>query len=239
MVGLDNSNISAIAGGDLHTVVLKGDAAYTTGLNQYGELGIGTNGNISASPEYLRNTLTLMIGEGMSNVDAIAAGGFHTVILKGGEVYSTGINQYGELGIGVSGAYGTPDYLRHTLTPMIGQGASGVTAIAGGRRFTVILKSGAAYATGQNDYGQLGIGVSNEDPGSPDYFRHTLTAMIDEGESDISTFVAGSHHTVILKDDHSVYGTGLNASGELGTNDNIDKSTLTDIYGKNIYYIFQ
>jgi alpha-tubulin suppressor-like RCC1 family protein len=239
MIGIGASGVSAIAGGDLHTVVLKDNRAYTTGLNQQGQLGIGTNGNNDLSPEYLRNTLTLMIGEGSSGVTAIASGGKHTVILKSDVAYTTGINEYGELGIGVNGVYGSPDYLRNTLTLMISEGSSGVTAIVGGGRHTVIVKSGVAYATGQNNYGQLGIGVSSEDPGNPDYLRNLLTAMIDEGESNISTITAGGLHTVSLKNDHTVYTTGNNDFGQLGINNAIDKSTLTNIYGKNICYIFQ
>jgi alpha-tubulin suppressor-like RCC1 family protein len=189
----DFSNITQIAAGDFHTVVLTANGrVYATGSNSDGQLGIGTSGDFLT-------TLTTMIGEGESGVTAIAAGGVHTVVLKDDIAYATGRNDFGQLG--------TTAGNKNELTPMLSPGDTGVTAISAGRNFTIALKVDAAYATGNNIVGQLGTTAGN---------KAVLTLMESPGDSGVTAISAGFDHTIALKSG-AAYATGNNITGQLGT----------------------
>lgn len=146
-------------------------------------------------------------------IKQVACGENHAVILtENGSVYAVGDNTYGQLGIGETGGTHT------TFIPMIGEGTSGVTAIAAGYRHTVVLKGDAVYATGDNAEGQLGTTEGNKDE---------LTPMLSPGDTGVTAIAAGDFHTVVLKGDVA-YATGDNSYGQLGTTEG-DKSVLTPL----------
>ena len=207
MASPGDTGVTAIAAGGSHTVVLKGDAAYATGDNTSGQLGIGTSGD-------LRTTLTAMLSPGDTGVTAIAAGQNFTIALKeSGVAYGTGLNSSGQLGVGDTAP-------RTTLTAMASPGNTGVTAITAGAAHTVALKGGAAYATGANSSGQLGVGVGDTTQ------RATLTAMASPGNTGVTAIAAGGQHTVVLKSDAG-FSTGYNFFGQLGVTGFTSKTTLT------------
>jgi hypothetical protein len=84
---------------------------------------------------------------------AIAAGGFHSLALKGdGTVWAWGYNRDGQLGDGTT---------TNRTTPVQVSGLSGVTAIAAGTHHSLALKGdGTVWAWGGNWYGQLGDGTT-------------------------------------------------------------------------------
>lgn len=216
------SGVKALAGGYEHTILLKNNGSvYGAGFCSSGQLGIGVVGG----SDY-RATLTLMLGAGESNVDAIAANEYHTILLKNGAVYSCGQGGFGQLGIG------TNPNIAYLLTPMIEAGSSDVAAISTGYDFTVILKNdGSVWGTGSNAYGQLGIG---DDYNGTD----TLVRMLDEGASGVDAIACGYEGIIVLKGDKA-YACGANYLGELGigtsasTGDDY-RSTLTLMAGEGM-----
>jgi alpha-tubulin suppressor-like RCC1 family protein len=211
MVGAGTSGCIAIAGGYKHSVVLKDTGAiYATGQNAQGQLGTGNNTTT--------NTLTAMVGQGTSSCTAIAAGQYHSVVLKDtGAVYATGLNTDGQLGTG-------NNTTTNTLTAMVGQGASGCTAIAAGAYHSVVLKdTGAVYATGQNTDGQLGTENNTN--------TNTLTAMVGAGTPSCTAIAAGGGYSFVLQGSGAVFSTGNNSTGQLGTGNNFPTNILTGISG--------
>ena len=94
---IGNSGVTAIDAGAWHTCALKGGKVYCWGYNDYGQLGNGTNTN-STTP-----TLVADGAMGNSGVTAIAAGGRHTLGLKGTAcLFAWGENSYGQLGNGTT-----------------------------------------------------------------------------------------------------------------------------------------
>lgn len=91
------SNILAIATGDNHSLALKNDGTVlTTGYNNNGQLGIGTNGAGTEVNTFRPTT-------NMSNIVAIAGGFYHSMVLKkDGTILTTGYNGYGQLGNGTN-----------------------------------------------------------------------------------------------------------------------------------------
>ena len=196
-----------IAAGDQHSLVLKNDGTvWATGRNIVGQLGIGTSGDFTV-------TLTEMT-DFNNNITAIAAGGSYSLVLKNdGTVWGTGGNTVGQLGVGTSGDF------RVTLTEMTDFN-NDIAAIAAGSNHSLVLKSdGTVWATGYNSEGQLGIGTSGD-------FRVTLTEMTDFNSS-VTALSGGSNHSLVLKNDGTVWATGYNSSGQLGIGSTTQQLTLT------------
>jgi alpha-tubulin suppressor-like RCC1 family protein len=191
------SNVTAIAGGVVHSLFLKSDGSlWAMGSNASGELGDGTN-NQTNQPEQIV----------ASNVTTIAAGTFHSLFLKNnGSLWAMGYNVYGALGDGTyntNGIYGTnkPEQIV----------ASNVTAIAAGYEFSLFLKNdGSLWAMGWNYLGQLGDGTY----GTAYPFATNQPEQIVA--SNVTAIAAGYAHSLFLKSDGSLWAMGENDFGELG-----------------------
>ena len=87
------SNIEALTAGAWHSLALKGDGTvWPWGRNDHGQLGLGDTTNRSSPVQ------VTALG---SNVEALAAGGVHTLVLKrDGTVWAWGGNSFGQLGLG-------------------------------------------------------------------------------------------------------------------------------------------
>jgi alpha-tubulin suppressor-like RCC1 family protein len=133
--------VTAISAGVDHSLFLRTDGtAWAAGHNNYGQLGAGS----------LVDTSAVRV---MSGVSAISAGWNHSLFLKtGGSVWSTGLNNYGQLGNGTPGNRSTPVQVMIDVTAIA---ASGREYLAHSLFFKT---DGSAWATGSNDYGQLGDG---------------------------------------------------------------------------------
>jgi len=80
-----------------------------------------------------------------------------------------------------------------------------------------IIKDNVLYATGKNDYGQLGLGDTAN--------RNSYTST---GIEDVSYVSVGESHTVITKIDGTVWSVGLNNRGQLGLGHNTNKNTFVN-----------
>jgi len=175
--------------------------------------GTGTNYVAGSSVTMNSANLILYVKWAIGQIAFIAAGGFHTMILKtDGTLWATGRNTYGELGDGTTIERRTPVQIMRD-----------VQAVAAGAWHTLILKTdGTLWATGNNFYGQLGDGTTIE--------RHTPVQIM----RDVQAVAAGAWHTLILKTDGTLWATGLNEFGQLGDGTINDRSTpvqvMSDVY---------
>ncbi len=77
-----------------------------------------------------------------------------------------------------------------------------VAAVAAGAIHTMILKTdGTLWATGKNDYGQMGDGTTSD--------RFTPVQVM----TNVAAVAAGNAHTMILKTDGTLWATGWNSYG--------------------------
>ena len=86
---------------------------------------------------------------------------------------------------------------------------------------SLILKNDkTVWSCGRNDQGQLGLGDSSN--------RTTFTQVTTNG-NDIEQVCCGYGHTIILKNDGSLWGCGWNERGQLGLGDTPNRNTFTQI----------
>ncbi|MGN0532083.1 MAG: RCC1 domain-containing protein, partial [Eubacterium sp.] len=204
--------IKAIAAGGYHTVLLdENNNVWTAGGNDQGQLGRETSSNSDS-------TFT-QVTDGISgvNITAIAAGGYHTVLLDtNGNVWTAGYNYCGQLGRDENnGSYKANSTFKKVT---VGDGVK-IKAIAAGGNHTVLLDvNNNVWTAGENNHGQLGseenIGTGNANP----TFKQ-VTKGIDGVK--ITAIAAGLYHTVLLDKDGNVWSAGYNRYGQLGREENI------------------
>lgn len=189
-IGSD-SDWSAVAPGHFHTLALKsGGTLWAWGLNFRGQLG---NDNLTDS------VIPVQIGND-NHWSAAAAGYFHSVALKSdGTLWTWGGNSRGELGDGTGTNKTAPT---QEITA-----ATDWEKIAAGYYTTMALKrgSGALWAWGDNDYGQLGDGTNV-----------SKTFPTDMRISGLQSVKSDIYFSIALKTDGSVWTWGKNTYGVLG-----------------------
>jgi len=187
------SGIDSVATGHYHSMALDkdSDTVWAWGWDSRGQVGPagGTAGRIGAP---------LKVSLPAGNVTMIAGGRAHSLALVNGKVYAWGENGSGQLGRAA-------DTSRHPNPTVVSGLPAGVSWIAGGRDSSFAIASGALYAWGNNQYGQLGIGstVSKSTP------QRVPGITVKQVES-------GADHTVALRTTGTVVAWGRNQYGQVG-----------------------
>jgi alpha-tubulin suppressor-like RCC1 family protein len=183
------TDIVGVAAGDKHSLALdRQGRVWSWGSSSSGQVGNGATASRTRAEPL----------SGVSGIVAIAAGGDSSLAVSGSNsLWVWGRNVDGQLGDGSTA---------NRLLPV--KVAAGVKAAACGGAFILRqLLGGSVLGTGANEQGQLGDGSS----ASP---RIEPVATI--GSGDISAIELGSSHTLLLRTDGSVRGTGRNVAGQVG-----------------------
>ena len=196
-------DVKSVYCGYSHTYVLKNDGTlWACGRNDYGPLGLG---NIND-----RNIFT-QVTTNANDIKLICCGGYHTVILKNDNtLWGCGFNGYGQLGLGNT-----------TNQKIFTQIATDIKSVYCGGGYTLILKNdGTLWGSGNNEHGQLGLGDTTN--------RKEFT-QITTNTDNVKSVYCGYYYTLILKNDSTLWGCGVNSSGQLGLEDKNDRNTFTMI----------
>ncbi|NWR92372.1 HERC5 ligase, partial [Furnarius figulus] len=124
---------------------------------------------------------------------------------EGGELFTWGQNAHGQLGVGSQTTFIPKAQLVNRL-----KGVPLAHIAAGGAHSTAVSLSGAVYSWGKNDFGQLGLG-DTEDRDCPSYvasLEHWKTVFI----------ACGADHTAVLSKEGLVCTFGAGGAGQLGHN---------------------
>ena len=189
-----------------HSLILKNDGTlWSTGYNQYGQLGLGDNIDKTTFTEVTTNT---------DNIKSVCYGGTHAFILKNDNtLWGCGRNDYGQLGLGDTSH-------RYTFTE-ITNNVDDIKSVCCGYSHTFILKNdGTLWECGWNTSGQLGLGDTTN--------RYTFT-QITTNADDVKSIHGGYEHTFILENDGTLWGCGRNDYGQLGLGDTTNRNTFTQI----------
>ncbi|XP_027983529.2 X-linked retinitis pigmentosa GTPase regulator isoform X1 [Eptesicus fuscus] len=129
-------------------VTMEGEL-YTFGEPEYGKLGL--------PKQLLMNHKVPQLVPGIpEKVIQVACGGGHTVVLTEKAVYTFGLGQFGQLGLGT--------FVFETMEPKIIKSVKDhkITSIACGENHTALITDiGRMYTFGDGRYGKLGLGMEN------------------------------------------------------------------------------
>lgn len=200
------TNVVDLEGGYYFGIALKSNGeVWAVGRNDAGQLGVG------AVNEHQPSWISVMSDNpSLTNITDVGAGWYHSHVVSNGEVFSTGDNNNGELGIA--------DGDLTNRTRFEGTGLTNVSKVDGGRESSYALKSnGEIWSTGSNAYGQLGAGASS---GSQSWIKTSL-----DGATKTST---DSRFGLALKDG-DVWFVGNNDYGISGDGTSSHKGVWTKI----------
>lgn len=202
--------VALVEGGYHHIcAVTTGNETFCWGLNNYGQLGDGSNVNQSA-PVRVTDLSEDII------VLSLSAGGYHTcVVLESGEARCWGNNGSGQ--IGSSSVESSPVPLT------VGGLTETAAAVACGRNHTcLLLASGGVACFGRNSNGELGDGTFVGGP-SPVDVTGLSTGVVD--------LQAGNYHNCVLTAGGGVKCWGWNHTGQLGDGTLTDRGVPVDVTG--------
>lgn len=131
-----------------------------------------------------------------------------TILTSTGQVWSTGINTYGQLGNGTKGAY-QPDPVKFNI-PVAAKFVYN-TYWRDTQNVLAVGTDGKVYGAGSNQYGQLGNGTIAASVATP-----TVMQVIDGQKIAATQVQMGVGTGVIFTTNGSVYTVGNNSNGQLG-----------------------
>ena len=188
-----------LALGDRHSMILKQDGSVWS-------TGIHSDGQNEAFVKVIASGAT-----------AAAAGNYYSIVLKkDGSVWTTGKNAKGQLSFfDGSGTTRSSFYFVKTIP-----GANVVAA--GGFHCLILSQEGRVWAAGWNKFGQLGNNSNND---------RTKFFEILSGFHLIAILAvaAGDIHSIVLKQDGSVWAAGGNYNGQLGDGSKTDRNSFVEV----------
>jgi len=164
------SGVEAVSAGDASSLALQGHTVLAWGNNRYGEVGNGTVTGPDTCSHFACSKAPLVLTKLKMPVSAISAGNYHNLVIVDGPtgapvgVEAWGSNSDGQVGIG--SRRGNACHGACQTTPVAVHGHwKGLTAISGGRSFSLALVAGRVMAWGDNHgAGRLGNGTYKSTP---------------------------------------------------------------------------
>ncbi|HBG4727709.1 TPA: chromosome condensation regulator [Clostridioides difficile] len=158
--------------------------------------------------------------------DIIVKNNTVVVVDKNNNIYVTGTNQFNKLGIGEYNNQPIRKFTNITEQSNSFIFMDDIKEITTSRNTMFIVKNdGTAYATGNNSSGQLGLGDTIN--------RNKFTQINLDNIKKISTSIDGNT-TFAIRNDGTLYSTGLNTKGQLGLGDIVNRNTFTKVNIQNV-----
>lgn len=216
VVGLER--VTAISAGGFHTLALVEDGTvWSWGANGWGQLGNGTNQH---------SNRPVQVAE-LGNVVGVSAGGGHSLALLGdGTVHAWGLQDWYQLGNSTWQNSTKPKdvlKLQDVWVDWAGDAAQAPSIAAGPWHSSALLANGTVRCWGANNYGQLGNGMTRGNTYEPPVQPSNL--------KDITAVAVGSHHSLALARNGTVWAWGYNGYGQLGNGTNQDARQPVQVDG--------
>lgn len=213
---IDHGSVNGLrrmVAGRAHTCVLTGERKVRCwGDNAYGQLGYGNTQDIGDAPTRLPYTAG-DVALGPEPVVQLAAGRDHTcALLESGVVSCWGRNQFGQLGYGRTENLGDGEPV--TSFGYVTLGGLATRISAGGDHTCAVLVGGAVRCWGDNTYGQLGKGHT-DNVGDDETVYSAGNVNLGSGVV-VKDLALGDYHSCALTSAGAVKCWGNNGSGQLG-----------------------
>ncbi len=195
----------AVAAGQFMTEALDtAGNVYAWGDGAMGELGDGKVIN-EESP----------IQVNVSGVTAIAAGGYHSLVISLGSVFAYGYGGFGQLGNGGTGNAST------RVKASLPNGVTATAVAAGLYHSMAVGNNGKLYSWGDNENGQLGNGT----------LTNSSTPVVVSMPAGVTptAIAGGAHHSFAIGSNGNLYGWGYNGLGELGNGSTSDSTVPVQV----------
>lgn len=217
-IGLDvEPSMNFIALGNNHTCIASNAIQLSDvgkvrcwGRNNYGQLGYAnTNDTGTNNP---LSTGFVNINTSQEAITQIVAGGDHTCVLMSGKLRCWGKNDFGQLGLGNTNNIGDDELPSSTILINLD---GYISKIAAGKNHTCAIVNQRVYCWGRNDFGQLGLGHTNnigdtESPMSGGYVSLPGNAQATD------VFAGGDTTCVQISSPSRIVCWGRNDYGQLG-----------------------
>jgi alpha-tubulin suppressor-like RCC1 family protein len=202
--------IQGVSAGGTHSLAfINLSTVRAWGNNGNGQLGDTTT---TANSYPVRVLVNAAGNPALSRVIDVAAGNNHSLALdESHTVWSWGGNYDGQLGDGTLTSRSVADKVKDAA----GNPLTGATMIAAGGEHSLALISGAVFAWGLNDNGQLGHNDTANHSTPVQVYKDDGTTPLDN----IIAIAAGGGHSLALEQNGTIYtiwAWGLNSRGQLG-----------------------
>jgi len=188
-----NSWLQAACGLNFSCAIRTDGTLWSWGINTYGQLGINSSTTYFSSPK--------QVG-GLTNWAAVRGYNYHVLAIKSdGTLWSWGLNNMGQLGLGISGTnYSSPKQVGLLTTwKYLNTGDNNEDC-------SLAIKSdGTLWSWGYGTYGQLGYGTSNVS--SPKQVASSTSWSAVSG---------GFYWMLAAKTDGTIWSWGKNQDYQLG-----------------------
>jgi alpha-tubulin suppressor-like RCC1 family protein len=212
--------INAAAGDSVTCARLFGASLVCWGNNTSGQLGGGTKGGLSTSPQLNKidgfpENVDLGKGQGCASVPSKAA------------IECWGANNVGQCGNGGTTDTPTPGPISVNFT-LGGAPSSWKMASSGGNHGCAVAGDGSVLCWGDNTYNQLGRNAPIVG-GQPAYDKGAAPVANLTSSNGIVSLSAGNNHTCAISGpgDGKIWCWGLNSSGQCGLSSNKSAATPT------------
>jgi len=182
-------------------------------------LGCGSDKMAHIGEEVLRSLSATNVTDDTPYYDttrlSIAAhSGNNSFLIDDGELFSTGLNQNGSLGLGDTSQ----------RTSFTSTGITDVRNVFAGEDFTFIIKEDGSL-WGAGDRKRLGIGSTT---------AGNQTTFMDINITNVKTLSCSEQHSALIKTDGSLWITGFSGNGALGLGDVYSAEKFTDTEITNV-----
>jgi alpha-tubulin suppressor-like RCC1 family protein len=197
-------------GGDHTAIIAEDGTVWTFGKNTYGQLGNNSTTDSNIPVQVVVDTF----GTALTGAFSVSCGSLYTAVLKNdGTVWTFGRNSSGQLGTG--------GYVSTTIAAPTGMGD--IKALACGGDHTMVLKEdGRVFGCGTNSSGHLGLG---------DNSTRLSFVQVTDISNNAMAIGCGQSHTLVTKNDGTVWTFGANYKGQLGDNTFTDRNLPVQAVG--------
>ena len=181
---------ATVSAGNVHSLAVKiNGTLWSWGNGQFGQLGNG-----------LFNSATWIVTQvGTANDWLTVSAGkkFSLAIKTNGTLWSWGLNNFGQLGLG--------NIINQNLPVQVGTASNWLKIDAGNQHSLAIDNTGFVYAWGDNTFGQFGNGTNT----------NSLIPILVSSSNNWAEVSAGLDHSLFLNSFGFLFSSGNNTNGQL------------------------